>query len=144
MSEHLADLTNGVNPFSRYDWSGRLVSLDGTDASDIAASDVAEVVCSGTTDEGDWDGTVAAVLKLKDGRFCCYETFWGPTGSGFSEDAYGGNADISFASTLGTVLVMGLTDEGRSLCGVPIESVAAIVWEREWLDAHSGEPGGRP
>lgn len=114
----LSDLTNGVNPFNRGDWTGRLVSLDGTPTDDFTETDVAEVVASGATDDY-WDGTAAAILRLKDGRFVAYETFWGPTGNGFSADAYGGEADLKFAHDLDTVTRLGLTDDGRELCGLP-------------------------
>lgn len=106
-----------VNPFNRYTWHGRFVPIEGADASDFTEADVAEVVAHGaTTDE--WDGTAAAVLLLNDGRFVTYEAFYGPTGNGFSEDAYGGNADIYFAPTLDAAVRWGLTDEGRRLCGI--------------------------
>jgi hypothetical protein len=116
-TENLEELTDGVNPFNRGSWSGRLVSVDGALTADFTAEDVAEVVASG--ESGDqWDGTVAAVLRLNDGRFVAYETFYGPTGSGFSEDAYGGDADLHFARSLEEVVRMGLTDDGRELCGL--------------------------
>ncbi len=115
----LDDLTQGVNPFNRVDWSGRLVSVDGAPTDDFTEEDVAEVVASGSSGD-DWDGTVAAVLRLKDGRFVAYETFWGPTGDGFSADAYGGDADIHFAQTLDAVVAFGLTDEGRALCKISV------------------------
>ena len=47
-----------------------------------------------------WDGEAAAIVLLTDGRFCAWHSFWGPTGSGFSEDAYGGYTDVGFARTL--------------------------------------------
>jgi hypothetical protein len=113
---NLKDLTNGTNPFNRGQWEERFVSLDDTPASDFTEDDVAEVVAAG--ESGDrWDGTVAAVLRLKDGRFVSYETFYGPTGDGFSLDAYGGDADLKFGATLEVVQRLGLTDEGRRLCG---------------------------
>jgi hypothetical protein len=105
-----------TNPFNRYEWEERFVSLDGTEASDFTIEDVAEVVASGETGD-QWDGDVAAVLRLKDGRFVSYETFYGPTGDGFSLDAYGGDADLKFGATLEVVQRLGLTDNGRRLCG---------------------------
>lgn len=119
MSEVLDRLTRCVDPFSRSTWHGRLVSVDGAATDDFAAEDVAEILGEGVS--GDyWDGTVAAVLRLRDGRFVAYETFYGPTGDGFSEDAYGGDADLHFASTLDAVVRFGLTDDGRELCGLTI------------------------
>lgn len=110
-------LTAGVNPFTRYTWHGRLVSIGGAATTDFTADDVEEVVAEGVHEKG-YDGSVAAVLKLKDGRFVTYETFWGPTGNGFSEDAYGGDADLHFAATFEDAVRWGLTDEGRRLCGI--------------------------
>lgn len=113
----LDNLTGGVNPFHRYTWNGRLVSINGTDTTDITPEDVAEVLAE--YESGDqWDGSVAAVLKLKDGRFVTYETFYRPTGNGFSEDAYGGDADIHFASSYEDAVRWGLTDESRGWLGI--------------------------
>lgn len=114
----LCGLTNGVNPFGTSNWDHNLTSLDGTPATDITEDDVAEVVASGTDGIGGWDGNVAAVLRLKDGRFVAYETSWGPTGSGFFRDAYGGDATLFFGASFDVVKTMGLTDEGRRLCGL--------------------------
>lgn len=114
--DRLRSLTKGVNPFNRSGWHGQLVSLDDTSTDDFEAKDVAEVVACGSSDES-WDGEVAAVLRLHDGRFVSYETFWGPTGNGFCEDAYGGNADLKFGASLEVVARLGLTDQGRRLCG---------------------------
>lgn len=111
------ELTDGVNPFRRDDWSGRLIAHDGVSDAEFTEDDVEEIIASGSSGD-QWDGTVAAVFKLKDGRFVAYETFYGPTGSGFVEDAYGGDADIHFAADLATVVRMGMTDEGRRLCGI--------------------------
>lgn len=114
----LKSLTNGVNPFTAGVWGHNLTSLDGTAATDIVADEVAEVVASGVDNPDAWDGDVAAVLRLKDGRFVGYETTWGPTGSGFNKDAYGGDATLFFGASLDVVKTMGLTDEGRRLCGL--------------------------
>lgn len=136
--DELHALTRGVNPFNRSDWSGHYVSLDGTDASDFSEDDVAEIIASGCHPDGsDWDGNVAAVLLLRDGRYVSYETFWGPTGDGFSYDAYGGNADIHFASDLATVGRLGLTDEGRRLCGWAADAFDKEINARIAADLHS-------
>ena len=118
-AEELENMTFGVNPFARGDWNGRFISLDGTPAVDFTIDDVQTIIASGQ--EGDeWDGTVAGVLQLNDGTYVTYETFYGPTGHGFSEDAYGGDADICFASSHKTAVTMGLTDEGRLMCGITL------------------------
>lgn len=111
-----------VNPLGRSSWHGRLLSVDGTSAADFADDDVAEVLCAGETNPRDWDGDCAAVFRLADGRFVAYETNWGPTGSGFCEDAYGGNADLFFGATAEAVIYKGLSAEGRRLCGLPEEA----------------------
>ncbi len=85
-------------PWSRYDWSGSLISADGCDAADFKEEDVAEVLQF--VSRGDcWDGETAGIARLKDGRFIGWEAGYGPTGNGFSCDAYGGDADIYFART---------------------------------------------
>lgn len=115
----LDNLTDGVNPFGEYNtWHGRYVSLDGCEAGEFTKDDVAEVIHEGVEGAGGYDGSVAAVLRLKDGRYVSYETFFGPTGDGFSEDAYGGDADIHFANDLTTIITLGLTDDGRALCKI--------------------------
>jgi hypothetical protein len=76
---------------------GREESVDGTPAFCLAETDVAEVLWSFTTGD-DWDGNCAALVLLTNDRgFAAWESSWGPTGSGFSEDAYGGGACVYFA-----------------------------------------------
>lgn len=108
------DICDGVNPFNRGTWHGQLLTRDGTSTEMPTEDDVAEVVAQASTGD-QWDGKVAAVLRLKDGRFVAWETFYGPTGNGFSEDAYGGEADLTFAGSLAGAIQWGLTDEGRGL-----------------------------
>ncbi len=93
----------GEAPWSRCDWSGQLVSLDGCPAHDFTIDDVAAVLGYGDTG-GYWDGEAAGIARLKDGRYIVWESTWGPTGSGFSCDAYGGDADIAFAFSAGRAL----------------------------------------
>ena len=99
-------------------WHGHLRGVDGASAADFTEEDVAEVIAAGCTGEG-WDGEVAAVLRLHDGRFVAYESWWGPTGSGFCRDAYGGQADVIFAPSLDSAIRWGMTEDGRRLCGLP-------------------------
>lgn len=101
-------------------WSGDYVSHDGTDAGPIREGDVAEVLFYGYSGD-EYDGKCAAVMTLSDGRFVAFETFCGPTGDGFHEDAYGGDADLHFASDLRLLVNAALTDEGRRIAGVPEE-----------------------
>jgi hypothetical protein len=104
-------------------WHGKRVSLDGVSVGDFMPSDIAEVIFQGQEPEDgdDWDGKCVAVIKLKDGRLVAWETWWGPTGNGFMEDAYGGEEDLYFASDLRVIVNAALSDEGRRMAGVPEE-----------------------
>lgn len=111
-----------VEPFGLAEgWHGYAQSFDGTDCSLFEFTDIADLqlhACWGD----EWDGNCAAVFRLHDGRWVAFETFYGPTGDGFYEDAYGGDADLTFGSTIDSVLRFGLTDEGRRvLAGKPPE-----------------------
>lgn len=99
MSEapNMADMWNV--PWRRSDWSGSFVSADGTATSDVTIDDVAILLAYGETSSKDWDGKTAGIAQLVDGRYISWESWWGPTGSGFNNDAYGGDADIIFAET---------------------------------------------
>ena len=105
-------------------WNGAARSIDGTDTTLPTAADIERVLYQGETGDT-WDGDVAAVIKLKDGRLLAYETFYGPTGDGFFEDAYGGDATVWFAreENLPRLVLEALTDEGRRLCGIPAEGL---------------------
>lgn len=101
-------------PWRRGQWHGSLVSVDGTRTEDFVRDDVARVVAWGTTDASDWDGETAGIVELHDGRFVAWEATWGPTGDGFSEDAYGGESDILFAATVEAARAA-LSERGREL-----------------------------
>ncbi len=96
-------------------------SVDGTPAAHFAETDVARVLAFGSSEGKEWrkhghrpswDGEECGVLVLKDGRFVAWETWWGPTGSGFSCDAYGGDAEILFGATK-DVLVPLISEKAR-------------------------------
>ena len=91
-------------PWNRFEWSGNLISVGGCDASDFGRDDVDHVVAF--THAGGWDdvGDIAAIVRLKDGRFASWTTWQDVTGTGFCCDAYGGKADIYFASTVEAAL----------------------------------------
>lgn len=121
----MAEITVRVTPFAWCEdgalsdsWDGSVRSLDDTATDVFVEADVAEVLYQGETGDT-WDGKCAAVFKLNDGRLVAYETFYGPTGDGFHEDAYGGDAELVFASDLRLLVNEALTDEGRRLAGVP-------------------------
>ena len=103
-------------PWSRGEWHGSLVSVDGTSTADFTREDVSRVVAWGTTGEDEWDGETAGVALLKDGRYIAWEASWGPTGNGFSEDAYGGESDIFFADEP-RVAASALSERSRELLG---------------------------
>lgn len=114
-----SDVTDLVSPNPCGDlssWHGHRIAHGGAPPTPFTEEDVAEVIASydsaaphGYLDEGN----VACVVRLKDGRFVSWETFYGVTGDGFHEDAYGGEADIHYAGTLDDIIRFGLTDEGR-------------------------------
>jgi hypothetical protein len=90
-------------PWDRYQWHGNFVSADGAPTDDFKRDDVDTLLAYGSTPDG-WDGSSAGVVRLKDGRIVAWESGWGPTGSGFCEDAYGGDADIIMAHTVEAAL----------------------------------------
>ena len=85
-------------PWDRHNWTGEFISVDDTLTSDFTEDDVAAVLEYASTPRRDWDGETAGIVRLKDGRIVGWEANWGPTGNGFSGDAYGGTADIIFGS----------------------------------------------
>lgn len=104
--------------FGSDSWHGRVVSHDGASTDLPTEDDVVEIIGCGESEPSDWDGDAAGVVRLKDGRYMAWETNWGPTGNGFSEDAYGGNAEVHFGLLLTSIVNMALTDEGRKLAGL--------------------------
>lgn len=106
--------------------------------------DVAKVLYHGDTGDG-WDGHEAVVLKLNDGRLMAWETSWGPTGHGFAEDAYGGNAEVWFApqDRLNELILQALTDRGREMCGLPREGFYTAPSERDARGVGNGPVASR-
>ena len=100
-------------PWSRHGWSGSLLSVDGCDTKEFEESDVSEVLQFASSGDR-WDGETAGMARLKDGRFISWEAGYGPTGDGFCRDAYGGEADINFATTEAAALGS-LSESARSL-----------------------------
>lgn len=121
-------------PWDRGRWNGRLVSIDGCDAADFTREDVDMVIAYGDTGEGAWTGTAAGIALLKDGRFVAWESTWDATGSGFHEDAYGGDADIAFARTI-EAAISHISEQARE----PLK----VRFVRILRPDPSGEPGGR-
>lgn len=105
-----------VAPWFRGEWHGELVSVDETPAHDFTREDVESLIAWGSTDDRQWDGETAGIALLKDGRYIAWEASWGPTGDGFSADAYGGESDILFAASA-DVAASALSEQARELLG---------------------------
>jgi hypothetical protein len=112
-------------PWHRYDWTGSFVAVDDCPTTDLTRDDVAVVLAYGETDSMDWDGESAGVVLLHDGRVIAWESNWGPTGSGFCCDAYGGEADIICAWTIAGAH-MRISERARELLVWPQEVECAI------------------
>lgn len=127
----------GVNPFGwtwngewhpKGNWtSGHLIDLDAAEGPasrtpgrevGIREDQIDEVIAAWETDVNGYDGEVAALVRLKDGRYVSWESWWGPTGNGFSEDAYGGDSDAYISTSLERIVAFGLTDDGRRALGL--------------------------
>jgi len=95
-------------------WHGKRISMDGADTSDFTKEDV-DYVEFFYGDGDTWDGKEVCLFVLKDGRIIGYENFYGPTGDGFHEDAYGGDTDVIFAKSLGSLKkeIAHFQDEGK-------------------------------
>jgi hypothetical protein len=83
-----------LGPWMRGQWNGQFVSVDGTSTADFTYDDVSDVIICCEEEYSGYDGTSFGIVKLTDGRYISWETTWGPTGNGFSADAYSGDADI--------------------------------------------------
>lgn len=102
----------GDTPFHMHEWGGSYVSLDECEAGPITEEDVESVVHLYEEGSG-YDGKEFVVLRLWDGRYVGYETWYGATGTGFRCDAYGGNVDVFFANDYDLLMTMGMGDEAR-------------------------------
>jgi len=126
-------------PWSRYEWSGKFVTADGAPTDDFTREDVEEILAFGTT--GDyWDGETAGVARLKDGRIIAWESSYGPIGSGFCHDAYGGDANIIVARTVNAALKY-ISEKARELLGDVTPVTTDRLTELERLYALSKQPG---
>lgn len=105
-------------------WHGDFKKIGNVKVGPFMPGDVQKVLYSANSGD-DWDGISVAVLSLRDGRLVAWETTWGPTGNGFFEDAYGGDAEIWFAHTrhLKKLILTALSDAGRELVGIPREGL---------------------
>lgn len=99
-------------------WDGKTIILDGCTDHDFTLEDVDVVLAYGDTGQDGWYGKAAGIARLKDGRYVAWESWWDATGSGFGRDAYGGDADIAFASTPGRALQY-LSEQSRELLRWP-------------------------
>jgi len=102
--------------------NGGFFSVDGASTAPFKTDDIETVVAY--DDRGDyWDGLVVAIVRLKDGRYVGWDTFWGPTGNGFCEDAYGGDAEVHFANDLERLIRFGLSEDARDRLGISLEGM---------------------
>lgn len=120
-SKELVDTLHWENPFQRREWRGQIISVDGTLATEFSSDDLEEIIIAKHSGPG-WDGKSAGIVRLKDGRFVGWDSWWDCTGSGFGADAYGGTENIFVGATLKAVLWFGIGAEGRVLLGYPAES----------------------
>jgi hypothetical protein len=100
--------TLDVDTIEEGPWTGRdggEESLDGTPAFRLTKTDVDAVLFHYCAIDGSYDGKVAVVVRLTQGRgYAAWESWWGPTGSGFGNDAYGGDAVVYFGASVPVVL----------------------------------------
>lgn len=104
-------------------WHGNFKRIGNVKVGPFMPGDVQKVLYA--ADSGDDDGMSVAVLSLRDDRLVAWESWWGPTGNGFFEDAYGGDTEIWFAYPryLKKLILTALTDIGRELVGISREGL---------------------
>lgn len=83
-------------PWGDFATIGTVHSLDGSRVRNFSALDVERVLAYGDSGAG-WDGSVAGLALLRWGQYLAWESWWGPTGSGFHSDAYGGDQEVMVA-----------------------------------------------
>lgn len=96
------------------------VSVDGTDAGFLPADSEFTILWQGSSGDR-WDGIEAAVVRLADDRIVAWQTTYGPTGSGFEADAYGGEAQVYFGRDVSTVIKIALDDWAKRELKIPEE-----------------------
>lgn len=101
-------------PWNTHATHGGIRSLDGAPTSPFTRADVDRIVAYGSTAEHDWDGHTACVALLTDGRYLSWDSWWGPTGSGFHEDAYGGDQEVMVALDP-CIAIAGIPEQRREL-----------------------------
>jgi len=115
-----------VNPFWYFhpengNWHGSFMSDEDLPTT-LEEKEIEEVLWS--FDSGpDWEGDCAAIVKMNDGRYITWESWWGPTGDGFHEDAYGGDSDIHITKDLKKALLFGLSDKYRNQASAILDIV---------------------
>jgi hypothetical protein len=151
-------------------WSGRSLG-DAVIPEAVTKEDVEEVIFYWDEGAQEYDGKNVCVVRLTQGRgFAVWESWWGPTGSGFHEDAYGGDAIVFFAPTLplalttlsedglGIVYSMGHLDEACQAAyrlggAQAVRAMLAMVDDQNqecccdsefWCRKHQGEPPTLP
>lgn len=104
----------GLPPWQRYSWHGQFVSLDvpqPTNRPSLSWMIPAALPSQSLLGVSPYVTTRATSSRVKS---CAGQTWWGPTGSGFCDDAYGGDTDIWFAHDADTLLLR-ITESAREL-----------------------------
>lgn len=116
------------NPFQRGNWHGSTLDWTGKKVDDLPNNlkAIAYVLwASETRMDGNCDGKCAAIVLLKDGRFASWESQWGPTGHGFDEDAYGGEAMVTITETVADAIRLGLSRDNQAAAARALRALTA-------------------
>lgn len=112
-----------LEPFSAFgsaNWFGSINAIGECSTDEPEISDVVEVVSHCETGDR-FEGNSYAVVRLLDGRFLAWETWWGATGDGFFHDAYGGDSDVVVSMSLALICRLGISDEARSALDLGVD-----------------------
>lgn len=116
-----------VNPFRRSDWSGNTLDWTGKEIADLPEDEsVVKRVVWSYQDNDRWDGQVAAIVELVDGRFASWESWYGPTGDGFNRDAYGGDSIVTITLNVPDAIQMGLSGSHAAVAADAILGQEAV------------------
>lgn len=97
------------HPFNSLErWYGSFMG-DPSCSQDLDEKDIDRVLWMDQSRPTDWDGSCGCIVLMQDGRYVTWESSWGPTGDGFSVDAYGGDADVHICRSLNDALLYGLS-----------------------------------
>ncbi len=140
--------TINESPWCRGNWHGRVVSIDGLALETPVPDDpscVTRVLALSATpacDEGAYErgdyfgGHSVGLALLTDGRYIGWDSPMDVTGTGFHEDAYGGEADIFVAMSPVDILrhLGEQAVEQLRFASLPSEQPLAAVLRDAWLN----------